>query len=117
MTEPTRHTTYNGPVVQQTGDGNIGFNHGTVHITKNQEVQAAAQELLARLAELGDRAVLTREQSGIVEAALPVLARDPGGMAEGGLTLARLGLLASAVGPVAQPVADALARLLGLLAG
>ncbi|MGW3951573.1 hypothetical protein ACWEKM_11670 [Streptomyces sp. NPDC004752] len=113
MTEPTHHTTYNGPVFHQTGDQNIGINYGSIGATQDPELRAAVEELTARLLDLG--AHLTPDQARSVEETLPVLALDRTAMAERGLTLARLGQIATVVGPVAQPVADALGRLLGLL--
>ncbi|MFJ4706593.1 hypothetical protein ACIP6I_17340 [Streptomyces anulatus] len=113
MTEPTHHSTYNGPVFNQTGAQNIGINNGSVGAVQDPELRAAVQELTARLRDL--TAHLTPDQARTVEETLPVLALDREAMTERGLTLARLGQLTTAVGPVAQPVADALGRLLGLL--
>ncbi|MEV7655840.1 hypothetical protein AB0O39_16875 [Streptomyces anulatus] len=113
MTEPTHHSTYNGPVFNQNGNQNIGINNGYVGAAQDPELRAAVQELTARLRDL--TAHLTPDQARTVEEALPVLALDREAMTGRGLTLARLGQLTTAVGPVAQPVADALGRLLGLL--
>ncbi|MGW7091530.1 hypothetical protein [Streptomyces sp. NPDC054874] len=113
MTEPTHHTTYNGPVFNQRGEQVIGINHGIVGAAQDPELRAAVQELTARLRDL--TAHLTPDQARTVEETLPVLALDREAMTGRGLTLARLGQLTTAVGPVAQPVADALGRVLGLL--
>ncbi|MFF8245423.1 hypothetical protein [Streptomyces griseus] len=113
MTEPTHHTTYNGPVFNQRGEQVIGINNGIVGVTQDPELRAAVQELTARLRDL--TAHLTPEQVRAVEETLPVLALDREAMTERGLVLARLGQIANSVGPMAQPVADALGRLLGLL--
>lgn len=113
MTEPTHRTNYHGPVINQTGDRNIGINYGSVGATQDPELRAAVEDLTARLGVLG--AHLSPEQARTVEETLPVLALDRAAMTERGLTLARLGQIAAAVGPVAQPVADALGRLLALL--
>lgn len=114
MTEPTHRTTYNGPVFNQRGEQVIGINYGIVGATtQDPELRAAVQELTARLRDL--TAHLTPEQARTVEETLPVLALDREAMTERGLTLARLGQIASSVGPMAQPVADALGRVLGLL--
>ncbi|MFD7385919.1 MULTISPECIES: hypothetical protein [Streptomyces] len=114
MNEPTHHSTYNGPVFNQNGAQNIGINNGYVGAAQDPELYAAVNELTARLRDL--TAHLTPDQARTVEETLPVLALDREAMTErGGLTLARLGQLTTAVGPVAQPVADALGRLLGLL--
>ncbi|MFH9269238.1 hypothetical protein ACH4KN_34050 [Streptomyces sp. NPDC017546] len=113
MTEPTHHSIYNGPVINQTGAQNIGINNGYVGAAQDPELRAAVQELTARLRDLS--AHLTPDQARTVEETLPVLALDREAMTGRGLTLARLGQLTTAVGPVAQPVADALGRLLGLL--
>ncbi|MYT76515.1 hypothetical protein YW3DRAFT_04676 [Streptomyces sp. MnatMP-M77] len=113
MTEPTHHTTYNGPVFNQRGEQVIGINYGIVGATQDPELRATVQELIARLRDL--TAHLTPEQVRAVEETLPVLALDREAMTERGLVLARLGQIASSVGPMAQPVADALGRLLGLL--
>ncbi|MEU6976168.1 MULTISPECIES: hypothetical protein [unclassified Streptomyces] len=114
MNEPTHHSTYNGPVIHQTGDRNVGINYGTVGSPQDDpELRAAVEELTARLRAV--LAHLTPDQVRAVEETLPVLALDREAMAERGLTLARLGQIAAVVGPVAQPVADALGRLLGLL--
>ncbi|MEU0978411.1 hypothetical protein ABZ488_04265 [Streptomyces griseus] len=113
MTEPTHHTTYNGPVFNQRGEQVIGINYGIVGATQDPELRAAVQELTAQLRDL--TAHLTPEQVRAVEETLPVLALDREAMTERGLVLARLGQIANSVGPMAQPVADALGRLLGLL--
>ncbi|MFJ4614631.1 hypothetical protein [Streptomyces griseus] len=113
MTEPTHHTTYNGPVFNQRGEQVIGINYGIVGATQDPELRAAVQELTARLRDL--TAHLTPEQVRAVEETLSVLALDREAMTERGLVLARLGQIANSVGPMAQPVADALGRLLGLL--
>lgn len=113
MSEPTHHSTYHGPVIHQTGDRNVGINYGSVGDAQDPELRAAVEELTARLREL--TAHLTPEQARAVEETLPVLALDRAGMTARGVTLARLGQIAAVVGPVAQPFADALGRLLGLL--
>ncbi|MEV5258899.1 hypothetical protein AB0L02_12655 [Streptomyces anulatus] len=113
MTEPTHHSTYNGPVFNQTGAQNIGINNGYVGAVQDPELREAVEQLKVQLRSL--TAHLTPDQARTVEETLPVLALDREAMTERGLTLARLGQLATAVGPVAQPVADALGRLLGLL--
>ncbi|MFE3070497.1 hypothetical protein [Streptomyces sp. NPDC059247] len=115
MTEPTRHTTYNGPVVRQDGDGNIGINYGSVGAAQgDQELRAAARELIERLRAVED--LLTPDQARVVQEALPVLAQGRPATAEArGDALARLGLLASVIGPLAQPVADAVGKLIQLL--
>ncbi|MBT2901866.1 MULTISPECIES: hypothetical protein [unclassified Streptomyces] len=113
MTEPTHHTTYNGPVFNQRGEQVIGINYGIVGAGQDPELRAAVQELTARLRDLS--AHLTPDQARTVEETLPVLALDREAMTERGLTLARLGQIAGSLGPVAQPVADALGRVLGLL--
>ncbi|MFF9146790.1 hypothetical protein ACF1BN_18205 [Streptomyces sp. NPDC014861] len=111
MTEPTRYTTYHGDVVNQHGDHNIGIQKGAA--APDPALRAAVEELSAEL-----RALLVHldpEQARTVEAALPALAPDRAALERQALTLARLGQLAAVVGPLAQPVADALGRLLGLL--
>ncbi|MER8045348.1 hypothetical protein [Streptomyces sp. NPDC094032] len=114
MNEPTHHSTYNGSVIHQTGDGNVGINYGSVGAAEDPALRAAVEELTAELRRV--LAHLTPDQTRAVEEALPVLALDRAEMARrGGLTLARLGQIAAAVGPVAQPVGDALGRLLALL--
>ncbi|MFH9133052.1 hypothetical protein [Streptomyces sp. NPDC017524] len=113
MTEPTHHSTYNGPVFNQNGGQNIGVNYGYVGAAQDPELHAAVEELKSQLRTL--TAHLTPDQARTVEETLPVLALDREGMTERGLTLARLGQIANSLGPVAQPVADALGRLLGLL--
>lgn len=113
MSEPTHRTTYNAPVFNQHGGQNIGINYGSVNAAQDPELRAAAEDLIARLHFLAGH--LDPEQARVVEEARPVLALDRAGMAERGVTLARLGQIAAMVGPVAQPVADALGRLLGLL--
>lgn len=113
MNEPTHHTTYNGPVFHQTGAQNIGINHGYAVTSQDPELRAAVAELTARLNEISGH--LSAEQVRTVEETLPVLALDREAMAERGLTLARISQIANALGPVAQPVADALGRVLGLL--
>ncbi|MFI7287065.1 hypothetical protein ACIBRY_10505 [Streptomyces anulatus] len=113
MNDPTHHTTYNGPVFNQRGEQVIGINYGIVGATQDPELRSAVEELTARLRDL--TAHLTPDQARAVEEALPVLALDREAMTERGLTLARLSQIANSLGPVAQPVADALGRLLGLL--
>ncbi|MEU5287512.1 hypothetical protein AB0G97_26455 [Streptomyces sp. NPDC020755] len=113
MTEPTHHSTYNGPVFNQNGGQNIGVNYGYVGAVQDPELRAAVEELKSQLRTL--TAHLTPEQARTVEETLPVLALDREAMTERGLTLARLSQIANSLGPVAQPVADALGRLLGLL--
>ncbi|WDG31186.1 hypothetical protein N7925_24085 [Streptomyces sp. CA-278952] len=113
MTEPTHHSTYNGPVFNQNGGQNIGVNYGYVGAVQDSELRAAVEELKSQLRTL--TAHLTPEQARTVEETLPVLALDREAMTERGLTLARLSQIANSLGPVAQPVADALGRLLGLL--
>ncbi|MFB8140623.1 hypothetical protein [Streptomyces parvus] len=113
MTEPTHHTTYNGPVFNQRGEQVIGINYGIAGAVQDPELRAAVKELTDRIRDI--TAHLTPDQTRTVEEALPVLALDREAMSERGLTLARLGQIASSLGPVAQPVADALGRLLGLL--
>ncbi|MFJ2649698.1 hypothetical protein ACIO1C_23615 [Streptomyces sp. NPDC087420] len=113
MSEPTHHSTYNAPVFNQNGGQNIGINYGYVGAAQDPELRAAVEELTARLRDLA--AHLTPDQARAVEETLPVLALDREAMTERGLTLARLGQITAAVGPVAQPVGDALGRLLGLL--
>lgn len=114
MTEPAHHTTYNGPVFNQNGEGSVGINFGTVGAAPHDpELRAAVEELTAELRRVS--AHFSPDQARAVEEALPVLALDRAGMSERGLTLARLGQISAALGPVAQPVADALGRLLGLL--
>ncbi|MBD3556362.1 MULTISPECIES: hypothetical protein [unclassified Streptomyces] len=113
MNEPTHHTTYNGPVFHQTGAQNIGINHGCAKMSQDPELRAAVAELTARLNEISGH--LSAEQVRTVEETLPVLALDREAMAERGLTLARISQIANALGSVAQPVADAVGRVLGLL--
>lgn len=113
MTEPTHQSTYNGPVFNQNGGQNIGVNYGYVGAAQDPELRAAVEELKSQLRTL--TAHLTPDQARTVEETLPVLALDREAMTERGLTLARLGQIANSLGPVAQPVADALGRLLGLL--
>ncbi|MFJ5047616.1 hypothetical protein [Streptomyces sp. NPDC088719] len=113
MTEPTHHPTYNGPVFNQNGGQNIGINYGHVGAAQDPELRAAVEELTARLRDL--TAHLTPDQARTVEETLPVLALDREAMSERRLTLARFSQIANSLGPVAQPVADALGRLLGLL--
>ncbi|MGO4635645.1 hypothetical protein AB4225_32695 [Streptomyces sp. 2RAF24] len=114
MNEPTHHTTYHGPVINQNGDQNTGTIHyGTAGATQDAELRSAVEALTAELRRIS--AHLTPDQAETVEETLPVLALDRAEMAERGLTLARLGQIAAVVGPMAQPVADALGRLLGLL--
>ncbi|MFH9611232.1 hypothetical protein [Streptomyces sp. NPDC017448] len=113
MSEPTHHSTYNGPVFHQNGAQNIGINHGFVGTVQDPELRAAVAELTARLNALTSH--LTPDQARTVEETLPVLALDREAMTERCLTLARLSQIANSLGPVAQPVADALGRVLGLL--
>ncbi|MFI1221510.1 MULTISPECIES: hypothetical protein [unclassified Streptomyces] len=113
MTEPTHHTTYNGPVFNQHGGHNVGINHGYIGVPQDPELRAAVAELAAQLQEL--RARLTPDQDRAVEETLPVLALGREAMTERRVTLERLDRIVATVGPVAQPVADALGRLLGLL--
>ncbi|MFH9298727.1 hypothetical protein [Streptomyces sp. NPDC017520] len=113
MTEPTHHSTYNGPVFNQNGGQNIGVNYGYVGAAQDPELHAAVEELKSQLRGL--TAHLTPDQARTVEETLPVLAMDREAMTARSLTLARLGQIANSLGPVAQPVADALGRVLGLL--
>ncbi|MEW1695882.1 hypothetical protein ACIQCR_20715 [Streptomyces sp. NPDC093249] len=115
MSEPTHHhTVYNGPVIHQQGDNNHATNHGSVTIGHgDQELAAAVGELRERLRAIEDR--LTPDQARLVEEARPVLDLNREEMAARGLTLARLGGLANVIGPMAQPVADAVGKLIQLL--
>ncbi|NEB40229.1 hypothetical protein [Streptomyces sp. SID14515] len=113
MTEPTHHTTYNGPVFNQHGGTNVGINHGYVGVPQDPELRAAVTELAGQLQEL--RARLTPDQDRVVEEALPVLALGREAMAQRRVTLERLDRIVATAGPVAQSFSEALGRLLGLL--
>ncbi|MGW2033414.1 hypothetical protein [Streptomyces sp. NPDC001811] len=104
---------YYGPVVNMNGGReNVGINYGTVG-GEDVEVRAAVNELRVLLAEL--RPHLTREQDRTVEEALPELTPDREALRSRGLVLASVAQIASAVGAVGQPVAEAVGRLLALL--
>ncbi|MFI5982960.1 hypothetical protein ACIBEA_19065 [Streptomyces sp. NPDC051555] len=107
---------YYGPVVNMNdGHGNIGINYGNVGAgAQDAELRAAVEELTRLLGEL--RRHLTPEQDRTVEQALPELTPDRGALRERGLLLAHVAQIAAAVGAVGQPVADAVGRLLALLA-
>ncbi|MFD6424211.1 hypothetical protein [Streptomyces sp. NPDC060198] len=113
MSEPTHHTTYNGPVFNQEGPQNIGINYGSVGATQDPELRAAVENLIGRLHDLDDH--LGPEQTRTVEETLPVLARGRAAtVSERTHALDRLGQIAAVIGPVAQPLTAALARLAGL---
>ncbi|MGW5354163.1 hypothetical protein ACWERV_27035 [Streptomyces sp. NPDC004031] len=113
MTEPTHRTTYNGPVFNQHGETNIGINHGGVGRAPDAELRAAVGQLATAL--LAVAAHLTPAQSRTVEEVRPVLVTDRAAMTANRPALERLGRVAAAVGPLAEPMAAALARLLALL--
>ncbi|MER6685450.1 hypothetical protein [Streptomyces olivaceoviridis] len=105
---------YYGPVVNMNGGReNVGINYGTVGGAQDVEVRAAVNELRCLLGEL--RPHLTREQDRTVEEALPELTPDREALRSRGLVLASVAQIASAVGAVGQPVAEAVGRLLALL--
>ncbi|MFF4713632.1 hypothetical protein ACFY2V_19870 [Streptomyces eurythermus] len=108
-------TNYYGPVANVNGgQGNVGFNYGTVGgPTGDPELRAAVAELTRGLAEL--RRHLTPEQDRTVEEALPALTPDRAALRERGLVLASIAQIAAAVGAVGEPVVNAVGRLIALL--
>ncbi|MFJ5548335.1 hypothetical protein [Streptomyces sp. NPDC093225] len=107
---------YYGPVVNMHGGReNIGINYGTAGgPARDTELGAAVEELTRLLGEL--RRHLSPEQERTVDEALPELVPDRTALRRNGLVLASVAQIAAAVGAVGQPVADAVGRLLGLLA-
>ncbi|WP_030204846.1 hypothetical protein [Streptomyces sp. NRRL S-87] len=106
---------YYGPVVNMHGGReNIGINYGTAGGGGDAELRAVVEELTRLLGEL--RRHLTPEQDRTVEEALPELVPDLAALRQRGLVLASVAQIAAAVGEVGRPVADAVGRLLGLLA-
>ncbi|MEU3957070.1 hypothetical protein AB0F45_32920 [Streptomyces achromogenes] len=108
-------TNYYGQVANiNGGQGNVGFNYGTVGgPAADPELRAAVTELTRGLAEL--RRHLTPEQDRTVEEALPALTPDRAALRERGLVLASIAQIAAAVGTVGEPVVNAVGRLLALL--
>ncbi|MEU3411801.1 MULTISPECIES: hypothetical protein [unclassified Streptomyces] len=108
-------TNYYGPVANVNGgQGNVGFNYGTVGgPAQDPELRAAVDDLARGLADL--RRHLTPEQDRTVAETLPALTPDRSALRERGLLLASLAQIAATVGEVGRPVADAVGRLLALL--
>lgn len=105
---------YYGPVVNMDGgQGNVGFNYGTVGGSEDRELQAAVRELVRVLEEL--RPHLSPDQERTVEEALPELVPDRAVLRGRAMTLASLAQIAAAVGTVGQPVVEVLGQLLSLL--
>ncbi|MFF5436751.1 hypothetical protein [Streptomyces achromogenes] len=108
-------TNYYGQVANiNGGQGNVGFNYGTVGgPAADPELRAAVENLTRGLAEL--RRHLTPEQDRTVEEALPALTPDRAALRERGLVLASIAQIAAAVGAVGEPVVNAVGRLIALL--
>jgi hypothetical protein len=108
-------TNYYGPVANVNGgQGNVGFNYGTVGgPAPDPELRAAVEDLTRTLADL--RRHLTPEQDRTVEEALPALTPDRAALRERGLVLASVAQIAAAVGAVGEPVVNAVGRLIALL--